>query len=98
MVNKFDELLDQFEPKESVDYQKAWDSLKEELNRKYDMESKRLKRVEKDSKDGLFQYYIIGKITGQRNQLLNAMLTMASLEGTNEFNNLLSDLEDNNND
>lgn len=93
MVNKFDELLDQFESEEPVNYQKAWDSLKEELNRKYDMESERLKRSEKELENNLYDNYIIGKITGQRNQLLNAMLTMASLEGTNEFNNLLSDLE-----
>ncbi|MDW8571174.1 hypothetical protein [Staphylococcus shinii] len=98
MVNKFDELLKQFERKEPVDYQKAWDSLKEELKRKYDMESERLKRSEKELENNLYNNYIIGKITGQRNQLLNAMLTIASLEGTNEFKNLLSDLEDDNND
>ncbi|MFQ3845087.1 hypothetical protein AABD41_15000 [Staphylococcus pseudoxylosus] len=76
------------------EYKDAWQELKEELMQQLDIESKRLKRAEKGLEDNVYNSYIIGKISGQRVELINVLLTMTSLDNTNEFSNLLSDLED----
>lgn len=76
------------------EYKDAWQELKEELMKQLDIESERLKRAEKGLEDNVYNSYIIGKISGQRVELINVLLTMTSLDGTNEFSNLLSDLED----
>lgn len=76
------------------DYKDAWQELKEELMQQLDIESERLKRAEKELEDNVYNSYIIGKISGQRVELINVLLTMTSLDNTNEFSNLLSDLED----
>ncbi|MCE5001728.1 MULTISPECIES: hypothetical protein [Staphylococcus] len=76
------------------EYKDAWQELKEELMKQLDIESERLKRAEKGLEDNVYNSYIIGKISGQRVELINVLLTMTSLDNTNEFSNLLSDLED----
>ena len=76
------------------EYKDAWQELKEELMKQLDIDSERLKRAEKGLEDNVYNSYIIGKISGQRVELINVLLTMTSLDGTNEFSNLLSDLED----
>lgn len=75
-------------------YKAIWQELKEELMKQLDIESERLKRAEKGLEDNVYNSYIIGKISGQRVELINVLLTMTSLDNTNEFSNLLSDLED----
>lgn len=76
------------------EYKDAWQELKVEMLKQLDIESERLKRAEKVLEDNVYNSYIIGKISGQRVELINVLLTMTSLDGTNEFNNLLSDMED----
>lgn len=76
------------------EYKDAWQELKVEMMKQLDIESERLKRAEKGLEDNVYNSYIIGKISGQRVELINVLLTMTSLDGTNEFSNLLSDLED----
>lgn len=76
------------------EYKDAWQELKEELMKQLDIESERLKRAEKGLEDNVYNSYSIGKISGQRVELINVLLTMTSLDNTNEFRNLLSDLED----
>ncbi|WP_210133353.1 hypothetical protein [Staphylococcus sp. GDY8P199P] len=76
------------------EYKDAWQELKVEMMKQLDIESERLKRAEKGLEDNVYNSYIIGKISGQRVELINILLTMTSLDGTNEFSNLLSDLED----
>lgn len=75
------------------EYKEAWQTLKEELMKQLDIESERLKRAEKGLEDNVYNSYIIGKISGQRVELINVLLTMTSLDNTNDFNNLLSDIE-----
>ncbi len=76
------------------EYKDAWQELKVEMLKQLDIESERLKRAEKELEDNVYNSYIIGKISGQRVELINVLLTMTSLDNTNEFSNLLSDLED----
>ncbi|WP_019469730.1 hypothetical protein [Staphylococcus cohnii] len=76
------------------EYKDAWQELKVEMMKQLDIESERLKRAEKELEDNVYNSYIIGKISGQRVELINVLLTMTSLDNTNDFSNLLSDLED----
>jgi hypothetical protein len=76
------------------EYKDAWQELKVEILKQLDIESERLKRAEKELEDNVYNSYIIGKISGQRVELINVLLTMTSLDNTNEFSNLLSDLGD----
>lgn len=79
---------------EDREYKDAWQELKVEMTKQLDIESERLKRAKEVLEDNLYNSYIIGKISGQRIVLINILLSMTSLDGTNEFSNLLSDLED----
>ncbi|MDW4150195.1 hypothetical protein QI200_12820, partial [Staphylococcus saprophyticus] len=56
---------------------KAWDLLKDELKRKLDMESERLRRANRNLEDDDNKEYIIGKITGQNVELMNIMTTIS---------------------
>lgn len=76
------------------EYKDAWQELKVEMMKQLDIESERLKRAEKELEDNVYNSYIIGKISGQRVELINVLLTMTSLDNTKQFSNLLSDLED----
>lgn len=82
MANKFDELLEQFDRKESVDYQKAWKEFKEEKTQYFIL---------------LNDAYKVHQLERQRiplNVTRQTLLQMDKLDNTNEFSNLLSDLED----
>lgn len=76
------------------EYKDAWQELKVEVMKQLDIESERLKRAKKELEDNVYNSYIIGKISGQRVELINILLTMTSLDNTNDFSNLLNDLED----
>lgn len=80
--------------KQKNNYKDIWQMLKTETLKQLDTESERLKRAEKELDNDIDNSYIIGKITGQRVELINVLLTISSLDGTNEFINLLSDTED----
>lgn len=84
----------QEEEKQKNNYKDIWQMLKTETLKQLDTESERLKRAEKELDNDIDNSYIIGKITGQRVELINVLLTISSLDGTNEFINLLSDTED----
>lgn len=58
----------------------AFDEIKVELKRKFDIESKRLRRANRNLKDNASKEYIIGKITGQNVELINIMTTISDLE------------------
>ncbi len=82
MANKFDELLEQFESKEPINYQKAWQELKEEKTQYFIL---------------LHDAYMAHQLENQRvalNVTRQTLLKMDKLDSTNEFSNLLSDLED----
>lgn len=82
MANKFDELLEQFDRKEPINYQKIWKELKKGKTQYFIL---------------LLDAYKVHQLENQRvalNVTRQTLLKMDKLDGTNEFSNLLSDLED----
>lgn len=77
------------------EYKEAWQELKDEWYQNYIKEKSRLEVLENiNNISERFREYKFAEINGRLLEIAKFLLQMGKLDNTNEFSNLLSDLED----